>query len=222
MSRVPVVAIDGPGASGKTVVGVNLAKRLGYQFVDTGSMYRAVTWVALQKDIPLSDNEALSQLASSTSLEISSANGSPRLFADGADVSNEIHSPAVDRAVSKVSMTPGVRDVLVRVQRIIAQMQGVVMVGRDIGTVVLPTADLKIFLVAPIEERARRRHVELNANGTPITYADVLADLRDRDRLDSARNISPLTPAPDARTIDTGSMNPEDVVEEIWQHTEKR
>ena len=222
MSRVPVITIDGPGASGKTVVGIGLAGKLGYQFVDTGSMYRAVTWEALQKEISLDGNKALSQLASSTSLEFSAGNGSPRLLANGKDISDEIHSPAVDRAVSKVSMIPGVREALVRLQRTLAQRHPVVMAGRDIGTVVLPNAGLKIFLIAPVEQRARRRHAELKSNGTPIQYTDVLADLRDRDWLDSAREISPLTPASDARTIDTSGLSPEDVVEEIWQHTEKR
>ena len=224
MSRVPVIAIDGPGASGKTVVGLGLARRLGYQFVDTGTMYRAVTWLALERHIPLDDQEALGSLASGISIEFSggnAGNGLPKLHVDGRDLSDEIRTPAVDRAVSQVSMAPGVRDAMVRLQRSMAARGRVVMVGRDIGTVVLPEADLKLFLLASTEERARRRYAELRERGEAVHKAGVQEELKRRDKLDMERSLSPLTPAKDAKQIVTDNLTIEKVVDLIWQLTEK-
>ena len=224
MSRVPVIAIDGPGASGKTVVGLGLARRLGYQFVDTGTMYRAVTWLALERHIPLDDQEALGSLASVISIEFSggnAGNGLPKLHVDGRDLSDEIRTPAVDRAVSQVSMAPGVRDAMVRLQRSMAARGRVVMVGRDIGTVVLPEADLKLFLLASTEERARRRYAELRERGEAVHKAGVQEELKRRDKLDMERSLSPLTPAKDAKQIVTDNLTIEKVVDLIWQLTEK-
>jgi len=222
MSPVPVISIDGPGASGKTVVGVRLAKRLGYRFIDTGAMYRAVTWLALEKGVSLQDHEALGDLASSTSIEVSNGNGPPEIYADGRDLSKEIRSREVDQAVSRVSMAPSVREALVRLQRGLAAKRSVVMAGRDIGTVVLPDADLKVFLLASAEERARRRYKELAGHGAPVEYVNVLADLKRRDKLDSERVLSPLAPAGDAKQLGTDNITVDEVVEEIWQLTEKR
>ena len=223
MSKVPVIAIDGPGASGKTVVGLELARRLGYRFIDTGAMYRVVTCLALERGIPVDDQEALGRLASEVTIELvesGTENGLPRPHADGRDLSSEVHTPSVDRAVSQVSMAPEVREALVLLQRAMAASQRVVMVGRDIGTVVLPGAELKVFLLASPEERARRRHEELRARGVSVDYETVLQELKRRDRLDSERALSPLVPAPDARQIDTDESSIEQVVDQIWQLTE--
>ncbi len=225
MSRVHVVAIDGPGASGKTVVGLGLAKRLGCRFIDTGAMYRVVTWLALEQRISLNDQQALGRLAAIISIEFTDSDdsaGPPRPFVNGRDLSEEIRAPEVDRAVSKVSMVPGVRESLVGLQRALAGQGTVVMAGRDIGTVVLPDAQLKIFLQASPEERARRRYEELRNGGIAVEYEEVLADLNRRDTLDSGRALSPLVPARDAEQIVTDRHTIEQVIEEIWQLTERR
>lgn len=224
MSRVPAIAIDGPGASGKTVVGLALARRLGYRFIDTGAMYRAVTLLALERRIALDDHEALADLAAGLSMEFrdaARADGLPRLLVDGRDLSEEVHGPAVDRAVSQVSMVRGVRQAMVRLQRALAARGPVVMAGRDIGTVVLPEAGLKVFLVASPEIRARRRYEELRARGVAIEYQAVLEDLKRRDQMDIERALSPLAPAQDARQIDTDGSTIGEIVERIWQLTER-
>ena len=223
MSKVPVVAIDGPGASGKTVVGLELARRLGYRFIDTGTMYRVVTCLALERGIPVDDQEALGRLAAEVTIELvesGTENGQPKPHADGRDLSSEIRTPSVDRAVSQVSMAPRVRQALVLLQRAMAAGQRVVMVGRDIGTVVLPEAELKVFLLATPEKRAHRRYEELRAREVSVDYESVLQELKRRDRLDSERALSPLVPAANARQIDTDEISIEQVVDLIWQLTE--
>lgn len=224
VSRAPVIAMDGPAASGKTVVGLRLARRLGYRFIDTGTMYRAVTWLALERGVPLEDEEALSRIAASVSIafgDVPDGDAPPKVYVEGRDLSAEIRTPAVDRAVSQVSKVSGVRNALVKLQRAMARRRGVVMVGRDIGTVVLPRAELKVFLLASAEERAGRRHLELIQRGVSIAYEDVLSDLKRRDRLDTERAISPLVPAADARLIDTDNQGIDEVVERIWRLAEK-
>ena len=214
-----MVAIDGPGASGKTAVGLALARGLGYRFVDTGVMYRAVTWLALAQEIHLDEEEALGRLAGSLSLGIVDEEASPsgsRLLVDGRDLSGKVHSPEVDRAVSQVSRAPGVRRTLMHLQRAIAEEGRVVMAGRDIGTVVVPDAPLKLFLLASPEERARRRFEEERGRGGCISYREVLEELKRRDRLDTERPVSPLVPAEDAHHIDTNQRTIEQVLEEIW------
>lgn len=221
---MPTISIDGPGAAGKTVVGRLLARRLGYRFLDTGTMYRAVTKVALDRGISIHDETALTDLAAAISIEIGEEleNGlPPRLLVDGQDLTEVIRTREVDRAVSRVSAVSGVRDALVRLQRIIGKDGGVVMVGRDIGTVVLPNADLKVFLLASLKERARRRHRELIERGTSVTFESVLGDLRQRDQMDSERDLSPLAPANDAHQIETDGCTATEVVERLWRLTEK-
>ena len=218
------IAIDGPGASGKTTVGVRLADRLRYRFLDTGVMYRAVTALAIQRRIALDDESALGELAASAAMEIAplpGPTGVTRVAANGRDVTGEIYTPEVDRAVSQVSMVGGVRDALVRRQRELAGSGGIVMVGRDIGTKVLPDAGLKVFLLASAEERARRRHEQLLARGEDITYAEVLEGLKRRDRLDSRRELSPLVTAADAHRVDTDGRTAEQVTEAICALFEK-
>ncbi len=213
-----VIAIDGPGASGKSTVGLGLAARTGYRFLDTGIMYRAVTLLALERHVPVDDAARLTALAKEMRLELADPPGPglpPRILVDGRDVTAQLATPAIDRAVSQVSMAPGVRQELVRRQRALAAKGGIVMVGRDVGTVVLPDAGLKVFLDASSEERARRRHKELHAKGESIPYEAVLDDLRRRDRLDSERPISPLVPARDARHIQTDGRTVRQVIDAI-------
>jgi cytidylate kinase len=218
--RVPrVIAIDGPAAAGKTTVGRQTGFHLGYPFLDTGAIYRAMTWTALHRGVDLSDEDALSELANSITIDI----GPPvpgsiepcSIFVDGEDVTRFLRQPEVEAAVSLVSRIEGVREALVRVQRDLAGRNAVVMAGRDIGTVVLPKADFKAFLDASVEERARRRFIELSAMGMEVTEEGVLRDLRRRDRIDSERSVSPLRPAEDAVVIDTDGLTLEEVVQRV-------
>lgn len=211
------IAVDGSAASGKSTIGRLLAVELGYPFLDTGMMYRAITAVAIQRRIHVDDPEALGDLASSVTMEVrpghpSSGEGT-RIIVDGIDLTEELRTEAVEEAVSLVSQAPGVRRAMVARQREIAGHQPVVMVGRDIGTVVLPDADLKIYLDASVEERARRRHQEFERLGRDASHDAVLEDLRRRDRIDSERALSPLRPADDAHVIDTDGLAQRDVLE---------
>jgi cytidylate kinase len=223
--RVPrVIAIDGPAAAGKTTVGRQTGIHLGYPFLDTGAIYRAMTWTALHRGVDLSDEDTLSELANSITIDI----GPPvpgsiepcSIFVDGEDVTRFLRQPEVEAAVSLVSRIEGVRDALVRVQRDLAGRNAVVMAGRDIGTVVLPKADFKAFLDASVEERARRRFIELSAMGMDVTEENVLRDLCRRDRIDSERSISPLRPAEDAVVIDTDGLTLEEVVQRVLELVE--
>ena len=209
------IAIDGPVASGKTVVGRLVAQRLGCRFLDTGIMYRAVTWVALSRGVGLEDDEALAGLATSLEMRLVPGEAGDRLLVDGEDVTDFLREPEVDRGVSQVSAVSGVRRALVEQQRAIASEGSIVMLGRDIGTVVLPDADVKVFLKASVEVRARRRYSELQEKGLDISYDQVASDLERRDRIDSERAASPLRPADDAIQIDTDSLSVEDIAERI-------
>jgi cytidylate kinase len=210
------VAIDGPGGSGKTTVGRMLAERLGYLFIDTGKMYRAVTWEAIQRGIDPNDAEAVTKLAEDLSIEFSQS-GPERVTVNDRDVTEEIKRPEVDRQVSLVSKHGGVRTALVERQRRLAERGKALLAGRDIGTVVLPDAGLKVYLLASSEERARRRHLELRNLGHEEDYDSILSSLKARDKIDSERELAPLKPAEDALMIDTDHKSPEQVVEEIIQ-----
>jgi len=216
-----MIAIDGPVASGKTSVGLALAKRLGFLFLDTGVMYRAVAWAALKFGVNIDDEIAVSRLASELKIEIhkpSHEDGrSNDIFVNGEDVTWEIRGEKVNNSVSQVSAYREVRRVLTEQQRLFGKQGGVVMVGRDIGTVVLPDADIKIFLKASPEERAKRRFEEERARGNEIGYEEILENMKMRDRLDSSREVAPLVAAPDAVMIDTDGRTKEEVVEEIIQ-----
>ncbi len=213
------IAIDGPAASGKSTIGRELANRLGYLYFDTGVMYRAVTWAALQRHIPISDEPAISHLACEIPIEI----GPPTVpdgrqytvTVRGADVTWDLRRPEVDAEVSRVSRYPQVREALTEQQRRIGARGNVVMVGRDIGTVVLPEADLKIYLDATATERARRRLLDLRAQGETVAYADVLRDVRRRDKMDSQRSVAPLRPAADAIVLDTSTLSVTQVLAEV-------
>lgn len=211
------IAIDGPAASGKSTAGKLLAERLDYLYFDTGVMYRAVTWAALTRGIPVEDDEAMTVLAEQLQIEITDATEDDgrqyTVLVDGVDVTWGIRTPGVDANVSTASAHVGVRRALVPKQRRIALQEPVVMVGRDIGTVVLPEADLKIYLDATVEERARRRWQEMRDRGKmDADYHEVLDSMRRRDRIDSSRDVSPLRPAQDAVIIDTTTLGVPEVV----------
>lgn len=214
-----VVAIDGPAAAGKSTVAQALAKRLGAMLFDTGTLYRAVTLAALRAAVPFDDAAALAELAEERHIDVlppSAPDG--RLYdvrLDGEDVTWPIRDPAVEARVSEVSAHPEVRAALLPAQRRIAAAGPVVMVGRDIGTVVVPDAGVKIFLEASLPERARRRHDELLDRGEDIGIADVLADLERRDAIDRGRRASPLRSAEDAAVIATDGIPAAEVVEHI-------
>ena len=209
------MAIDGPVASGKTAVGRLLADRLGFGFLDTGLMYRAVTLEAHCRGISTDDDGALSRLAADMTIEAVSEGGAQRLLVDGEDVTGQLRDPAVERVVSRVSEVSGVRAALVRRQREMSESAPVVMVGRDIGTVVLPDAGVKVYLEASVEVRARRRHRELEARGDPPPLEQVVDDLTRRDKMDSQRADSPLRAACDAVRIFTDDLDVEGVVERV-------
>ena len=211
MDYPSVIAMDGPVASGKTTVGRALAERLGYRFVDTGVFYRAVTIAALDGALPR-DEDSLNELAERLRIEL--LDGSDRVLIDGSDVTSRLRAHDVDATVSSVAKVPGVRRAMVAQQRATAEGGSVVMVGRDIGTIVLPDA-VKVYLDAPLEERARRRHAELTGAGNARSEADVRADLELRDKTDIQREDSPLRSADDAYVIDTGSLDLEEVVERV-------
>ena len=206
-------------AVGKTTVGRLLAARLGYRFVDTGNMYRALAWKALKNGVDPDDGQSLTRLAERVHMEPLPGNGGePGLLVDGQSVSTALRSPEVEQTVSAVSSIPGVRLALVKHQRHLARKGRIVMVGRDIGTDVLPRAGLKIFLEASARERARRRHLEVTgaASRDDSSFNVTLAHLEQRDRIDSQRAVSPIRPATDAAIIDTEGLAPDKVVEHIW------
>ena len=213
---VGVIAIDGPVAAGKTMAGRELAKRMDLRYLDTGVMYRAITWLALKNATPIEDEAALGALASETQIILDGSN-SDRVLVDGISVGPELRDAEVDHHVSLVSRIPSVRRALVMQQRRMASEGQIVMVGRDIGTVVLPKADLKIYITASSEERARRRWKEFQAQGRETDYQSVLNETKARDDLDSQRDDSPLKPAEDAWVLDTDGLTGDQVVDLIVQ-----
>lgn len=217
--RPSTITIDGPAASGKSTVAEALAQRLGYLYFDTGVMYRAVTWAALQKEIPVEDEQAVTELARHLHIDVVPPTADDgrqyTVLADGEDVTWSIRSPEVDANVSLVSTYRGVREALVAQQRRIAGSGRIVMVGRDIGSVVLPDADLKIYLDATVEERARRRWKELRARGERPRYRKVLAMMRRRDQIDSSRELAPLCVPHGAKVVDTTHLSADQVLQEV-------
>ena len=215
VSTPSVIAIDGPVASGKTTVGRELAARLGYRFVDTGLMYRALTLVALRRGIDPRDGAALGKLAAGTEISmVTGPGGATQVHADGGDVTAALRTAEVEGAVSVVAQVPAVRHALVAQQQRIAEGGNLVMVGRDIGTKVLPNA-AKVFLTASPAERARRRHVELEASGGAPSLEDVREGLALRDTLDSERAEGPLRVADDALVVETEGLAVEAVVDAV-------
>ena len=213
------IAIDGPAASGKSTIGLRLANALGYLFFDTGVMYRAVTWLALNRGIDIQDEASLSRLAEEARIDVAPASKSDGRTSDvlvnGQDITWEIRSRSVDANVSPVSAYRDVRSALTEQQRRIGLRGKVVMVGRDIGTVVLPDADLKIYLDASAEERARRRYTEIIARGGEADYEEILKKVCERDRIDSTRDVAPLKAAEDAIVVDSDKLTADEVFEQV-------
>jgi cytidylate kinase len=196
-----VIAIDGPASSGKSSVGAALASALGYRFLDTGLLYRALTWLALRRGVSAADVPALVALAASLHLEPDASGRVERVLVDDLDVTDEVRAPDVDARVSELARIPEVRAALLPRQRALAEGGGIVMAGRDIGTVVLPDADLKLYLRASAEERARRRAIERGLEPDGEEAVEILASLRRRDEIDSGRAVAPLRVAPDAVVV---------------------
>jgi cytidylate kinase len=205
-----IIAIDGPVGSGKSTVAQRVAEMLGYIYLDSGAMYRAVAWKALRDRVPLDAEEKLAELARATSIDLISDDGGFRVLVDGTDVTDEIRSPAVAQAASKVAVNGEVRAVLVAEQRRAAAGGGVVMEGRDIGTVVFPDADLKIFLDASVEVRAERRRLQYEQKGERLEFSEILEQVRQRDKRDREREVSPLVRAHDSVYVDNTAMSPEE------------
>jgi len=208
-----VVALDGPASSGKSSVGAEAARELGYRFFDTGLLYRAVTWLALDRKVGSHDEAALVALVDELELAQDDLGHLSRVLADGRDVTDAVRGPEVDANVSAISAVPAVRTALLERQRALAASGRIVMAGRDIGTVVLPDADLKLYLDASVEERARRRTQERHLDPDGPEAGRVLAALRERDRLDTSRPVAPLRPAPDARILVTDGNRFRDTVD---------
>ncbi len=212
-----IIAIDGPAGAGKSTVAKAVARALGFGYLDTGAMYRAITYKALETKTGLDDQVALGELAKRSHLELSDSH----IFLDGRDVTEDIRLPRVGGAVSVVSSAAVVRSQMVSKQReVAAALKSVVVEGRDIGTVVFPDAEIKIFLTAGAAKRAARRLAELRAKGLDVAADAVESELLDRDRLDSGRDVGPLLQAPDAHLIDTTDMTVDDVVRAIKALTE--
>lgn len=214
MKRYPSIAIDGPAGAGKSTAARLLAEKLGYIYIDTGAMYRAVTLKSLMDKINMADEAAIVGVTEQADLVFKTdEHRGTRLFLDGQDVTEAIRTPQVSKNVSLVSRIPGVRHKLSASQRKMASRGGVVMEGRDIGTHVLPDAEVKFFLTASVEERARRRHDELKQLGYNIGLGEVIRDIKQRDEIDSSRLLAPLKPAPDAIIIDCSDFSADRVVE---------
>ncbi len=211
MSIPKIIAIDGPAASGKSTIAEKLAADLGYLYFDTGVMYRAVTLAALRTLHSVQDEQRVTEIANQVQIDVLPAHVSDgRLYdvlLDREDVTWAIRQPEVDRNVSQVSAYPGVRTAMTEQQRRIGQRGLVVMVGRDIGTVVFPEAELKIYLDASVEERARRRFDEVSRRGQSLTYEEILEAMKRRDKMDSSRVVAPLRPAPDAVIVNTDGLD---------------
>ncbi|MEF3301835.1 (d)CMP kinase [Paenibacillus sp. GYB003] len=209
------IAIDGPGAAGKSTVARLVAKQLGFIYVDTGAMYRAVTWKALQTGLSPDRPEELARMAAALRIELHPGEHAQQVLLDGYDVTDVIRSVAVTQHVSAVAAIPEIRRLLVAKQQEMARSKGVVMDGRDIGTHVLPDAELKIFLTASVKERAERRYMEMKAKNEDVTLEQVEKEIAERDRMDEQRAASPLVQAEDAILLDTSGMSVSEVAERI-------
>ncbi|MEJ5252926.1 MAG: (d)CMP kinase [Chthonomonadetes bacterium] len=210
-----VVAIDGPAGAGKSSVAKRVAQALGYRYLDTGALYRALAWKAIKSGLRPQDASYIVDMTRETKVELQQHNGEQRVLVDGEDVTEAIRAPEVANLASPISAIPEVREILLDWQRDFARQGGTVAEGRDTGTVVFPNAGVKIFLTASLDERARRRHRELLERGINISLQQVKLDMEARDQRDSTRHIAPLRPAPDAVIIDTEHLSLDEVVEEV-------
>ncbi|MCL6515586.1 (d)CMP kinase [Alicyclobacillus sp.] len=216
------IAIDGPAGAGKSTVARLVAKALGILYVDTGAMYRGVAWLAVRNQVPPDDERALLEMLRRHDLRFErDASGELAVVADGEDITSQLRDPKVSETVSKLSVHPGIRAWLTRWQQAFAKQGAVVMDGRDVGTVVMPDAAVKVFLTASIEERARRRQKEFTDKGFDVTLQDMREAIAERDARDSTRAIAPLKPAEDAHLIDSTGRSVDEVVEEILRLVER-
>lgn len=210
-----IVAIDGPSGAGKSTVSKLLAKRLGYMYIDTGAMYRAVALKAKRDNVDINDSAALSRLCDSVKIEFVPDNGGLRTILNGEDVSEAIRTPEMSMAASDISARKEVRAALLSLQRRMGECGGVVLEGRDVGTVIFPNAEAKFFLDASLEERGKRRYKELVSKGNNVTLEQTVEDVRKRDINDSSRDIAPLKKADDAVVVDSTGLSIEEVVESM-------
>jgi len=213
----PVIAIDGPGASGKGTVSALVARALGWTMLDSGALYRVVAYAALEKSVPLDDTQGLQRIARNLDVrfEASAADSEPQIYLGSENVTRAIRTEEAGNAASQVAAVPEVREALLQRQRDFQQMPGLVADGRDMGTVVFPGAQLKIFLTASAEERAKRRYKQLMEKGANVTLRDLFDEITERDRRDSERSTAPLKAADDAVLLDTTDLNIQQVVDEI-------
>ena len=210
-----IIAIDGPAGAGKSTIAKLIAKQLGLVYIDTGAMYRAVGLKAKRNNIACSEQEKIEEMLKNTEVELKNENGATAVYLDGENVSTEIRLPEISRMASDISAVPVVRYVMVEMQRSMANKTDTILDGRDIGTFVLPNADVKIFLTASVEERAERRYKELIARGENVKREDVRSDIEKRDYNDSHRALAPLKKADDATEVDTTGMTIDQVCEKI-------
>ncbi|WP_226579387.1 (d)CMP kinase [Halobacillus litoralis] len=209
------IAIDGPAAAGKSTVAKKVAEELSFIYVDTGAMYRALTWKAIKEKVSLEDENGLAELLQNSQLDLIQGEQGQRVILDHQDVSDDIRTAEVTNQVSIVAKHKEVREEMVRRQQELVKDKGVVMDGRDIGTHVLPNAEVKIFMIASVDERAERRHKENAEKGFPSDLQQLKEEIRKRDEIDSNREIAPLVKADDAVEVDTTSMNIQEVVQRI-------
>lgn len=209
------IAIDGPSGAGKSTVAKALAKKLGIVYVDTGALYRTIGYAAVSRGISTKDALALEALLPDIHIDVKYENGVQCVYLNGENLGDRIRRPEISMAASDVSAIPAVRAFLLDTQRDIAHRNNVVMDGRDIGTVILPDADVKVFMVASAEARALRRTKELQEKGMPANYEDVLREMKERDAQDSGRAIAPAIPAPDAIHLDNSGMSAEESVDAV-------
>jgi cytidylate kinase len=221
MRRI-VVTIDGPAGAGKSTVAKQLARRLGYRLLDTGAIYRAVALTAHKRGTAWSDAEACAAIARDLDIRFDFVGDKNHVFLSGEDVSSAIRTPVVSQGASQVSAHPPVRAALLDLQRRLGAGGGVVVEGRDTGTVVFPKAEAKFFLTATEEERARRRVAELTATGAAVDYQKTLSEIRERDARDASRDVAPMKPAEDAVLVDSSTQTIEQVVESLAQLVETR
>ncbi|MFD1206463.1 (d)CMP kinase [Sporosarcina contaminans] len=222
MSKGIIIAIDGPAAAGKSTIAKRIAEKLNFTYIDTGAMYRALTHKALQLGIDMDSDRDLSKLLEETDIQLQPNRDGQAVIIDGKDCTEVIRSQEVTANVSQVAAHTNVRKMMVAKQRDLAAGIGVVMDGRDIGTAVLPNADLKIFMTASVEERADRRYIENQRRGIQTSLAQLIADIKERDRADSEREVSPLKQAEDAILLDTTSLSIEEVADQVIELAEKR
>ncbi|BCG23470.1 (d)CMP kinase [Pseudomonas sp. No.21] len=217
-TAAPVIAIDGPGGSGKGTVAGLLAKRLGWNLLDSGALYRLLAFAARNHGVDLTNEESLKVLAAHLDVQfLSNAGGVQRIILEGEDVSDVIRTETVGAGASQVAALPAVRDALLQRQRAFQEAPGLVADGRDMGTVVFPDAPLKIFLTATAEERARRRYLQLKGKGMEVEMASLLTEIIERDERDTQRSVAPLKPAPDALILDSTHLSIDEVLERILE-----